>query len=483
MFGRSVVAVCLVAGLLALPSGIGGCRKQQQPGTTSPQRPNVVLVSIDTLRADHVGCLGYERDTTPSLDRLAGEGVLFSQAFAPASWTLPSHMSLMTSRYPHRHGVERETLGLPSSVPLLAEVLQGEGYRTAGFISWFYVAGRYGFARGFDEYVDLLPERHELADAVSGDQVVDRALAWLDDVEPSSDKPFFLFVHLFDPHIDYSPPPPYDTMYDPDYEGPMDGKYMSLHPYIRGIHGDIPTIDPRDLQHVVALYDGEVRFADDQLERLVSALRERDDLEQTLLVVLSDHGEELADHGSMEGHQWTLYDEVLHVPLVIRPPGGTNGRKVDALVDLLDVAPTVLDLLDIAPPPTFEGTSLVPWLEGQGAGNEHRLVFGKIERFHSKLAVRSKTHKLIGTRIPGPEPGDSPWIWWQLFDLTADPEEKNDLYRADHPAVETLHPILVEWVTTGAPADVPVLGSPFTDEERARLEALGYVEETTPTGK
>jgi arylsulfatase A-like enzyme len=213
----------------------------------------------------------------------------------------------------------------------------------------------------------------------------------------------------------------------------------------------------------------------------VGSLRDRGLLDDTLIVVTSDHGEEFLDHGSLEGHQWTLYDEVLHVPLVIRPPGGGEAKRVDRLVSLLDVAPTILDLLRLTPPATFEGASLVPWMGGTPPATRAPLVYSEISRFNERTAARSSTHKLVGSRIVPTESGKEPWIWWQLFDLTADPTEQTNLYGPDHPIATQLHAALASWYRPFEPATGPSTPSPFTAEELARLEALGYVQPPSPT--
>jgi hypothetical protein len=230
----------LFAASLTVMLCVVGC-KQPDPVAPPPRPTNILFVSIDTLRADHTGVHGYSRDTTPILDELAREGVVFTEAFATASWTLPSHMSMMTSRYPHRHGVRTEADALPPSVSLLSEALSSAGYRTAGFVSWYYVAGRFGFDRGFEQYTELFPEGRNLHAAARGEEVVDRALEWLEQSDRPADEPFYLFVHLFDPHIEYNPLPPYDTLFDEDYAGTMDGRYGSIRRTFVGSTARSPT--------------------------------------------------------------------------------------------------------------------------------------------------------------------------------------------------------------------------------------------------
>jgi len=457
------VAICLLG-------GVSGC-------TVDTPRPNVLLVSIDTLRADHVGSHGYRRETTPHLDELAREGVRFTQAFTTASWTLPAHMSIMTSRYPHQHGVQSTKQRLDDAIPTLAQLFRDSGYQTGAIVSWFFVGKRYGFDRGFESFEELLPRRHSLAGARRGEQVVDAALAWLE--ARDSRRPFFLFVHLFDPHLNYDPPEPYAKLFGGDSPIPDAGRYERLRPYIQGLQREPRRIPAAELEQVVALYDGEVRYADDQLGRLLAALASREQADRTVVLVTSDHGEELDDHGSMEGHQWTLYDEVLHVPLILRTPDGPRGRTVDALVEILDIAPTLLALAGIDPPPDFRGRSLLPWLADREPGSKDRLVYSQIERFNSRSAVRGDCYKLIHTRARGKSASGTPNPErFELYDLRSDPGERENLYAARPELVASLRAALAHWESDGfageRPSDLPEPA--FSEEERAQLERLGYLE-------
>lgn len=439
----------------------------------SPITPrNVVLISIDTLRADHLGCYGYDRQTTPHLDSLAARGVRFERAFTVASWTLPAHMSLMTSRYPHGHGVERQDQSLAKDVTVLAELLKTEGVRTGGVISWFFVSARYGFDRGFEEFFELLPEKEDLSAYRKAEDVIDTAIDWLGG-RGAERRPFFLFVHLFDPHIDYSPPSAYAERFRAG-DSTIDGSYASLQPYIRGLRENAPRIDPEDLKAVVALYDAEVRYVDDQIGRLLATLEEMGLADSTLVVVTSDHGEEFDDHGSMEGHQWTLYDEVLRIPLILRAPGGPAARVEQRLAEIIDIAPTILDWMGIAPPDEFLGASLLSSPGLESAGREW--VFSKIERFNSKQAVRSANHKLIHTAATGTNAFGVPIRpGFELYDLATDPGEKNDLYVEGSPLVREMQRALLGWLTT-AGATPSAEDVEFTEEQRKRLRALGYLD-------
>ncbi|MDA8020626.1 MAG: sulfatase-like hydrolase/transferase [Thermoanaerobaculia bacterium] len=467
----------LVAALFALccstPSELGEGNREA--------RPNVLLISIDTLRADHLGSYGYARDTSPFLDSLAAVGVRFHSAFAQASWTLPSHMSLLTSTYPGTHRVETSRRALPSAIPTLAEQLQGAGYATAGYVSWIYLKSEYGFGRGFDRYVELLPET-SLQDSathhsIRSEAFVDRALEWVRD--PPA-QPWFLFLHLFDPHMSYEPPLDIAQRYDPSLDGLQSGSYEVLSRYIDGLRDDAPAVPPEVLRHATALYDGEVRFVDRALRRFFAALEDRGLLESTVVVVTSDHGEELDDHGSMEGHQWTLYDEVIRVPLIVVLPGSFSSRERSSrvenrMVQTIDVAPTVLELGGIEVPAEFEGRSLVPLLREESVDWEE-FAFSQIRRFNLKWALRTPSHKLIYNQDPETDERGMPIrAGFELFDLVADPREQDNLYDPEDPLTQKLmarlRQLIEERPDYGA-GEAPIL----SDEELERLKALGYAQ-------
>ncbi|MGH7792955.1 MAG: sulfatase-like hydrolase/transferase, partial [Thermodesulfobacteriota bacterium] len=261
---------------------------------------NVVFISIDTLRADHLGCYGYHRNTSPNIDRLAREGVIFSNAFSVSSWTLPAHISMFTSMYSTSHGVITGEDYLDDSRITLAEVLKREGYATAAFISGAYLRDpRYGFEQGFDLYdASIINEAASLKDVIKASQVITSpslnkaAKSWL---EKNYQKKFFLFLHYIDVHSDYIPPPPYDTMFDPDYRGPVDG----LNIFKLKLKAEM---DPRDLFHIIALYDGEIAFTDHHIGDLMLSLKELGVYDNTMIILTSDHGEEFFEHGQL-GHK------------------------------------------------------------------------------------------------------------------------------------------------------------------------------------
>lgn len=446
----------------------------------APDRPHVILISVDTLRADHLGCYGYAPRTSPRLDEFARQSVRFANAFSQASWTLPSHMSVMTSQYPHVHGVEEGEHALAEGTPTLAKALSGEGYYNAAFVSWVYLGRKYGFASGFNEFNELLPPP-ELVDsatssAFKAEQVTDRAIEWLN---RDHSRPFFLFVHYFDPHINYEPPSPLDKMFDPGYHGPAKGTFGWLRKYIKGLHHRPKRIGARELQHVTALYDGEIRYTDTHLGRLFDAIEATVGLDNCLIAFTSDHGEEFDEHGSMEGHQWTLYDEVVHVPLIVRLPGGAQaGRVVTSPVELIDIPATILGRLGLAAPSTFQGRDRNELMEGGTPAPEDTLVFGENRRFNRKQYVRDARYKLIHTNDIGLNKRGVPVTpGYELFDLVDDPGEQRNIFDASTPVAQRLMRQLEErkrsTVSTARPDDAPVVT--LSAEELKRLRSLGYV--------
>jgi arylsulfatase A-like enzyme len=449
---------------------------------SGPRRPDVILISVDTLRPDCLGCYGYRRETSPAMDALASQGIRFAQTYAQSSWTLPSHMSLFTSQYSHVHAVQNDGVSLRDSAVTLAEVLSGAGYHTTAFVSWVYVAKKFGFDQGFAEFTELLPPEH-LVDSSSrwsakAEQVTDVVIRWL---QSKPQRPFFLFVHYFDPHIDYEPPPPFDTMFDPDYSGEASGSFGWLERYIKGLHQVPNVIDPRDLEHVKALYDGEVRYTDTHLKRLFAAIEDTVGLDDSLLILTSDHGEEFNEHGSMEGHQWTLYDEVIRVPLVFRlPRDSRDSRLVESQVELIDVPATIVDYLELPAPPSFQGRSLARALTGKPPATGKRMAFAETRRFNMKQSLRGERYKLIHTDDTGINRRGVPIVpGYELYDLQQDPGEQKNIYDESLPLAKVLVAQL-ENMRRAQPgvADAGQEGPAveLSDEERERLRAMGYIQ-------
>ena len=311
------------------------------------------------------------------------------------------------------------TMTLSPAVPTLPEVLKQNGYTTAGFVSAPYVAAHYGYARGMDTYEDISAEyshRQEARSAIVAPEVTEKALGWLD--SHARDR-FFLFVHYFDIHYDYIPPPPYDTMFDPDYKGTIDGSNFIER---RDINR---RMDPRDLEHVLALYDGEIRFTDDHVAKVLERIDRLGLRDSTLVIIVADHGDEFFEHGN-KGHHRTVYSEVLRVPFLMRLPKGIGrGSVVDEQVSLVDLMPTILDVIGIDPPEGVEGVSLLPLVRGRPIDREaiYAEFFDK-RGFNLQVARRTPAHKTIEhfNRIMHPKRRPI-----EAYDLASDPLEKRDL--------------------------------------------------------
>lgn len=371
----------------------------------SPGQPDLILISVDTLRRDNLGCYGYPRGTSPNLDSLAARGVVFENALSTASWTLPAHVSMLTGLYPASHAVQDDGSKLAESLPAVAERLTDAGYNALAVVSHVYVSRAFGLARGFDIFDESLTEGGSKNPRAG--PVVDRTLEHVDRLP--RDQPLFVFVHFFDPHWEYSPPPPFDRQFiDPAYAGPIDGTLASLSPYFEL---GSPMAAP-DLRQAVDLYDGEIAYVDVEIGRLIRELERR--RRPTVVALTSDHGEEFKEHGSL-GHGRTLFEEQLRVPLILV---GDSERLVAGMrrqepVSLVDIAPTLVELAGAEPLVGAQGVSLL------APGVRSRVVFGESIRFGNEIRyARLGPFKMIHW-----EQGDRR----VFFDLERDPWERQPM--------------------------------------------------------
>jgi arylsulfatase A-like enzyme len=381
---------------------------------SASQRPVLILILVDTLRADHLHAYGYPRETSPFLDALAGRGVLFEQAVSAAPWTLPAAMSLMTGRLPSSHRVENDGMKLAASIPLLAETLRNAGYATSAVVSHLYVSRPFGFDRGFDRFDDFglsKDYRFEAGLEPRAEKVTDRAL---DQVRSLKSRPFFLFVHYFDPHWDYDPPPPFSNRFMTPYSGSITGKYSSFSEFARPDR----SLSQEDVQHLVDLYDGEIAYTDSQIGRFLKGLETEGVARRSVVVVVADHGEEFKEHHSL-GHGRNLYDESIRIPLLLADlRTEAPARRIAEQVRSIDLFPTLCDLAGIPAPRGIEGESLLPLTRAQAAPS--RPAVSETIRFDAyRKAYRLPTEKLIVSLENNAR---------ELYDLKTDPGEQSNLY-------------------------------------------------------
>ncbi|MCZ6726760.1 MAG: sulfatase [Acidobacteria bacterium] len=435
--------------VLPLLVAVGACSAPP----AAQRGPSVILVSIDTLRPDHLGCYGYDAPTSPQIDAFCDESVVFEHANAQAPSTLPSHASILTSLLPHHHGASWENKrGLPDEITTLAEVLAGRGYRTAAFTGGGQMDPVFGLAQGFEKYRVVATDDFGVT--------VRRGLEWLDSL---GDESFFLFLHSYQVHHPYDPEPEVLDLFETDYDGPLSDT-ISVEA-IRRINQADKKLPAADVQHIVNTYDAEIREVDSAFGRLLDSLRERDLYDPIMLVFTSDHGEELGEHGFVGWHSHTLFEELLRVPLMIRFPAGAEaGRRVERLVRSIDIAPTVLRAIGSRAPEEFSGIDLAAlWSSRQVPP---MVSVSRLDRADGARvsAIRDQRFKLI--RLFSRRQ--------RLFDLDHDPGENWDTSTSFPHEVGRLL-ASYESLLESRPTPAKTVVNP-NDELRRELEALGYIQ-------
>ena len=437
--------------LIALGVLATSCRLPIQRG-----RWNVLVVLVDTLRADHLGAYGYRRPTSPGFDAFAAESYLFTEARAQSACTFPSVNSLLTSRYPARFlGQPGGALGIPEGVPSLAELLRARGWSTAAVSASAVVRdrpGRHnptgGFGRGFDRFDEECLWR-------DAGCVTRRGL----DAAVRLREPFFLYLHYLDPHGPYDPPRSFRKRFRSGQTTQLWALRGNPNPLARLLEGSSPQVVYRqeDLHFLKGLYDGEIAYFDSQLAGLLDSLRERKLLGRTIVVVLADHGESFLEHGTVK-HCRSVFDSEIKTPLLVRLPRQRAGARLSGAVQNLDLVPTLVDLLGLPlENQGFEGRSLVGRLEGEPARQE--LAFAAIG---SQRSVADGRYKLIADFGNGT---------WRLFDLRVDPGELRDVATRAPQDLARLRKALLDWVSAVEGAE----GRRESEEAQRRLRALGYL--------
>ena len=440
----AVLAVAFVLAIFLVKGRLGGVKKRtaEVGRWIAPLKPsdlNVLLFTLDTTRADHIGCYGYPQIQTPNIDALAAEGVLFQNATAQCPLTLPSHSSMFTGSYPFFHGV-RDNGGfyLEQESVTLAEVLRQGGWSTSAFIGAFVLDSRWGVDQGFDYYYDnfdFAKYKKISLDSVQreGGEVIKAFFEWFEKDHPDK---FFSWIHLYDPHTPYEPPEPYKTEYGVREYG---------------------------------LYDGEIAYTDSLVGRVLQSLREKDLLEKTVVIVVGDHGESLGEHHE-SSHGFFIYDATVAVPLIIRIPSAElKGKTVASQVRNIDLMPTICDLLGLPTPGDVQGTSLLPLIAGRTPGPEREAYSESYyPRYHygwSELkSIRTAGYKFI--RAPRPE----------LYDLTLDPREQDNIFGREKSLAEKYVRNLEKLENKLSRKGIEEKGpQQLDDDSREKLMALGYI--------
>ena len=396
-----------------------------------PEGPNIIFITVETLRADHLSCYGYARKTTPAIDSVAKRGVLFSNMFAQRALTWPSLASIMTSSYPVDHGVRDNGQLLSPSILTMAEILKNNGYRCGAFLAHGVGANW----KGFDCIGEALYRDKE---------ITERAIGWL---KNNFNKKIFMWMHYWEPHRPYQPPEPYDSLFDPDYKGSMNGsiEQMDL------IALNKTELDADDLNHMVSLYDGSILFVDDQIKRVIETIKELGLEKNSLIIISADHGEDLYQHNCYFNHYASIYDSSLRIPFIIKLQDGIpENKQIDEVVESINIAPTILELARIPVPGHFEGRSLVPLIYSKNDRGDFKRAYSEWE--DKMLSVRTDKYRYIYNpcdyhprKVAGATEHTYPVEREELYDILEDPGESDNIVSASRDVAEGLMNDLKDW--------------------------------------
>jgi arylsulfatase A-like enzyme len=482
-----------------LLAAVGGCDRReparQTRAWTAARRPlpNIIMLTVDTLRADHMALYGYQRETMPAVQAFADTAVVFDNAVVPRGSTRPSYASMLTGLYPFHHGVRCNGSVLNADLVTLPEVLQAVGYHTAGFVSNFVLVGELsGFDQGFDVYDDRVEEREPNRPNYerTAANTLRAILQWLASDPP---KPFFLFTNFIDPHGPYHPPQRFREMFHSTEQRQLSDEDIPAYQRIEGEHNYFDYVDR---------YDGEIRYVDEALGLLIEQLKAQGLWDDAVVIFTADHGESMGEHGIYFTHHLHVWEETVRVPLVVRLPQTLSPRRVQSLCSPMDLMPTLLEYLHITPAGQFDGRSLLPLMEGETGDN--RTVFLEFPNvatpqasYPDEYAVRTQTHKLI--RVYDPTNGRLEMQ--AVFDVATDPNEQKpipfDATDLTHRRLaERFDSILAELHTYKLPFTLTVyempndqrsefvhsrpaskrLVKPLTEDQIDKLRSLGYVD-------
>lgn len=496
-----LVLLAVIAGLLVIPAHVW---RRFHPSAVrhairDPERPNLLLIVMDTTRADHLSCYGYPRKTTPNLDLLAEEGVLFEQAYTPAPWTVPSHASLFTGLYPSQHGADWGHERLDDRLMTLAELLRDHGYQTVGFSNNPWISRSTNFHQGFgyfeqtwlggqlinrfaivrimEKLVELtLQNRDDDADLTNRD-----IRRWFHRVYDPI-RPFFLFINYIEPHFTYEPPEPYRSRF---LQSAHQAAARALN--LKGFRHLAPPVRFDQTTRAVLndLYDGEIAYLDAKIGELVEELRDHQLLDHTLLIITSDHGENVGDHQLFE-HQFCVYETLLHVPLILRYPAALPAKtRVAEPVSLVDVMPTLIKLLSLEAQTLQAALPGQSWVGSTLAVPRERVILAEYAAPIPQLKKYQEKRQVVDARyftrnLKSLRTGTLKFIWdsdgrHELYDLSQDPKELQDLVQElpeQAKAMEAeLHQRLLALESLGAPEP----GAELDETTREKLRALGYL--------
>ncbi len=451
------------------------------------KKQNIIFLSIDSLRQSHLSCYGYKRKTTPNIDSFAANAVKFTQCIAQANWTLPSHFSMMTGMYPYFHGCTDEKKKLNPAIPVWPEIMREAGYATAAFTGGGYLSEDYNFNKGFS-FFDAEKEPQTKKNK--------KIISWLKGIQ----QPFFLFLHSFDVHHPYSPPPEFDKF--------TEGEKIDVDTsktFFQSVSDGGGKLGEKELGRIVDLYDGGISFFDSSFGELISGIKELGFWEDTFFIVTADHGEEFLDHGRMGHSDYSFYDELIKVPLLVKSP--LHGAlKIDDQIRHIDLMPTLLELLGIRANLKIHGKSFVPLLEGVTSARG-RIAFNEMRTNVRVIrSVRAGGWKLIKREFMASKVFEKNWRKWlprytkkafllmkgnlrrgtkkkkvltsgvELYSLKSDPHERENLAVKNREKLKELEEELKNWVESqGSTALKEPLKVTLEEKTQNQLKGLGYL--------
>jgi len=418
--------------------------------------PNIILISIDALRADHLSCYGYHRNTSPNIDRIASQGVLFKNGFSQVTWTLPSLTSIFLSQYVWRHKVDHPDKRLGNSFTTLAEILRDRNYTTSAFVGRGFLSSKYGFNQGFEIYDDGSPCRRGYYEISS---YISKLLSWLESVKS---RKFFLFIHTYDVHEPYNPPSPYSDLYT---KGRCEGKHLRTSKGIKPRKLDASKLTPEEIDYIMAVYDGGINYVDDQLGKIFRKLDQLGIADNTIIIVTADHGEAFKEHGKL-GHWHKPYIEEVHVPLIIKGPGIPRNRIYENYVQLIDILPTILKILNIPQRKEMQGRSILPLMSDGEIEEYPKTYSGWLTSSQGIFSLRTKEWTYITNQKRAHE----------LYDRINDPKEQNNIIEKRPFVAQKLKKELEDFIALTSEGKPQVAEKVDIDEElKEQLKSLGYL--------